>query len=168
MNRSFFSNRKGIKRWQRKYLSYRSILKVCMQFWKIINWLYDFFAGWYYRRQFLRQRKAAITIQKCWRSYRAKKSYLLIRRGYLRLQAMLRSRVLAHRYRHIRSVIVRFQARCRGFYVRRYLFCPKCYLKQHAFLYHCYMFLIKISAKGEVGYSLHSAQGERDDQKEAR
>ena len=35
-------------------------------------------------------------------------------------------------------------------------------------LYHCYMFLIKISAKGEVGYSLHSAQGERDDQKEAR
>ena len=124
MNRSFFLNRRGIKRWQRKYLSYRSILKVCMQFWKIINWLYDFFAGWYYRRQFLRQRKAAITIQKCWRSYRAKKSYLLIRRGYLRLQAMLRSRVLAHRYRHIRSVIVRFQARCRGFYVRRYLFCP--------------------------------------------
>ena len=75
--------------------------------------------GWYYRRQFLRQKKAAVTIQNCWRSYTAKRSYLIISRGLKRLQAMLRSRVQTSRYSLLRSVIVRFQARCRGYYVRR-------------------------------------------------
>ena len=75
--------------------------------------------GWFYRRQFLRQRKAAIIIQNCWRSYTAKRSYLIISRGLKRLQAMLRSRVQTSRYSLLRSVIVRFQARCRGYYVRR-------------------------------------------------
>ena len=75
--------------------------------------------GWYYRRQFLKKKKAAIMIQKCWRSYRAKKSYLIIKRGYLRMQSLIRSRVLSHKFRHLRAHIVRLQARCRGFYVRR-------------------------------------------------
>ena len=75
--------------------------------------------GWYYRRQYLKKKKAAITIQKCWRSYCARRSYLIIKRGYLRMQSMIRSRVLSNKFKHIRSFIVRLQARCRGYYVRR-------------------------------------------------
>ena len=75
--------------------------------------------GWYYRTRFLKQRRAAVIIQKCWKSYRAKRSYLIIKRGYQRMQAMIRSKVLTNKYRHIRSIIVRLQARCRGYYVRR-------------------------------------------------
>ena len=44
--------------------------------------------GWYWRRRFLQQRRAAVTIQKCWRSYAAKRSYLAIKRGFLRLQVL--------------------------------------------------------------------------------
>ena len=76
--------------------------------------------GWYYRRQFLEKRRATIVIQKCWRSYRAKKSYLVIKRGLYRLQAVIRSRVLTSKLRQVRGMIVRLQARCRGVHVRRF------------------------------------------------
>ena len=59
-------------------------------------------------------------IQKCWRSYTAQKSYLVIKRGYYRLQALIRSRVLTRKLQQVRGMIVRLQARCRGFYVRRF------------------------------------------------
>ena len=85
-----------------------------------IELLSSIFPGWYYRRQFLQKRRAAIVIQKCWRSYRAKKSYLVIKRGYYRLQALIRSRVLTSKLQQVRGMIVRLQARCRGFYVRRF------------------------------------------------
>jgi myosin VIIa len=42
-----------------------------------------------------------------------------MRIGYMRLQALIRSRVLSHRFRHLRGHIVGLQARCRGFLVRR-------------------------------------------------
>lgn len=77
-------------------------------------------SGWYYRRQFLQKRKAAIVIQKCWKSYKTKKSYLVIKRGYYRLQALIRSRVLTSKFSQVRGMIVRLQARCRGFHVRRF------------------------------------------------
>ena len=39
--------------------------------------------------------------------------------GYMRLQALIRSRVLSHKFRHLRGHIVRLQARSRGYLVRR-------------------------------------------------
>ena len=46
--------------------------------------------GWYCRKRFLAQRKAAITIQNCWRSYRARREYLVLKRGIQRTQAIIR------------------------------------------------------------------------------
>ena len=37
----------------------------------------------------------------------------------MRLQALIRSRVLSHKFRHLRGHIVRLQARSRGYLVRR-------------------------------------------------
>lgn len=42
-----------------------------------------------------------------------------MRLGYLRLQALIRSRVLTHRFKHLRGHIVSLQAGCRGYLVRR-------------------------------------------------
>ena len=39
--------------------------------------------------------------------------------GYQRLQALIRSRILTQRFKHLRGHIVNLQARCRGFLVRR-------------------------------------------------
>ena len=46
--------------------------------------------GWYCRKRFLAQRKAAVTIQNCWRSYRARREYLVLKRGIQRTQAIIR------------------------------------------------------------------------------
>lgn len=42
-----------------------------------------------------------------------------MRVGYQRLQAVVRSRVLSHRFRHLRGHIVALQARARGYLLRR-------------------------------------------------
>lgn len=39
--------------------------------------------------------------------------------GYMRLQALIRSRVLSHRFRHLRGHIVGLQARARGYLIRK-------------------------------------------------
>lgn len=39
--------------------------------------------------------------------------------GYMRLQALIRSRVLSHRFRHLRGHIVGLQAHARGYLIRR-------------------------------------------------
>lgn len=42
-----------------------------------------------------------------------------MRLGYMRLQALIRARVLSHRFRHLRGHIVGLQAHARGYLVRR-------------------------------------------------
>lgn len=42
-----------------------------------------------------------------------------MRLGYLRLQALVRSRVLTHRFKHLRNHIVALQAICRGYLAKR-------------------------------------------------
>lgn len=64
-------------------------------------------------------RSAAILIQKQFRGYSQKKKYQQIVVGYLRLQAVIRSRVLSHRFKHLRGHIVGLQAQARGYLVRR-------------------------------------------------
>lgn len=64
-------------------------------------------------------RAAAIIVQKFWRGYAQRQRYKRMRIGYMRLQALIRSRVLSHRFRHLRGHIVALQARARGHLVRR-------------------------------------------------
>ena len=39
--------------------------------------------------------------------------------GYQRLQALIRSRILTHQFKHLRGHIVSLQARCRGYLIRK-------------------------------------------------
>merc|ERR1711994_558141 len=41
------------------------------------------------------------------------------RTGFMRMQAMIRARILSHKFRHLRGHIVRLQSRCRGHLGRR-------------------------------------------------
>ena len=60
-------------------------------------------------------RAAAITIQRVWRGYAQKRAYQHMRVGYMRLQALIRSRVLSHRFKHLRGHVVSLQVkRSRG------------------------------------------------------
>lgn len=52
---------------------------------------------------------AALIIQKYWQGYAQRKRYQRMRVGYMRLQALIRSRVLSHRFRHLRGHIVGLQ-----------------------------------------------------------
>lgn len=65
--------------------------------------------GWVYRRRFLRMRKAAIIIQRQWRGKLQRIRYVQMKDGFARLQALIRARVLAHRFRHLRGHIVSLQ-----------------------------------------------------------
>ena len=42
-----------------------------------------------------------------------------MKNGYLRLQAVIRSRILSHRFKHLRGHIIGLQARSRGYLIRR-------------------------------------------------
>uniref|UniRef100_T1IYK7 Myosin motor domain-containing protein n=1 Tax=Strigamia maritima TaxID=126957 RepID=T1IYK7_STRMM len=64
--------------------------------------------GWVLRRRFVRMRTSARLIQKTWRTYAQRKRFIAMRVGFLRLQALLRSRVLSK------------SAQCRGYIVRKY------------------------------------------------
>lgn len=65
--------------------------------------------GWVYRRRFLRMRSAAIIIQRQWRGKLQRIRYVQMKVGFARLQALIRARVLAHRFRHLRGHIVSLQ-----------------------------------------------------------
>ncbi|RZF38372.1 hypothetical protein LSTR_LSTR014819 [Laodelphax striatellus] len=51
-----------------------------------------------------------MTIQKYWMAWAQRRRYQRMRVGYMRLQALIRSRVLSHRFRHLRGHIVGLQA----------------------------------------------------------
>lgn len=58
-------------------------------------------------------------IQKYWKGWAQRRRYQRMKVGYMRLQALIRARVLSHRFRHLRGHVVGLQARTRGFLVRR-------------------------------------------------
>uniref|UniRef100_A0A672LNU4 Myosin VIIA n=1 Tax=Sinocyclocheilus grahami TaxID=75366 RepID=A0A672LNU4_SINGR len=66
----------------------------------------------------LKERKAVTLIQRIWRGYISRKHYAM-RLGFLRLQALYRSRKLYLAYQASRTRITLLQAWCRGFLVRR-------------------------------------------------
>uniref|UniRef100_A0AAR2LT24 Myosin VIIAb n=1 Tax=Pygocentrus nattereri TaxID=42514 RepID=A0AAR2LT24_PYGNA len=62
---------------------------------------------------------AVTLIQTMWRGYICRKNYRVMRAGFLRLQALCRSRKHYLAYRDTRTRIILLQGRCRGFLVRR-------------------------------------------------
>lgn len=66
-----------------------------------------------------RYRNAAIVLQKNWRARGPRQRFLIMQRGFKRLQAAIYSKADANRYEHLRYSYICFQARCRGFLTRR-------------------------------------------------
>ena len=62
-----------------------------------------------FKFRFLQLRAATLTVQKHWRARGPRLQYRRLRQGYLRLQAVIRSRVLKQRFAYIRSRISSFQ-----------------------------------------------------------
>lgn len=71
-------------------------------------------------RKFMRKyRNAAVVIQKNWRARGPRISFLTMKRGFSRLQAVIQSREQSSKYQTLRENIVQLQARCRGLLTRR-------------------------------------------------
>lgn len=62
--------------------------------------------------RFVSMKKAALTIQKYWRGYKPRQRYIVIRLGYLRLQAAVRSRLLRFSFVKLRTRVVGLQVSC--------------------------------------------------------
>lgn len=72
-----------------------------------------------FRRFMRRYREAAIVLQKHFRARGYRQRFLVIQRGFHRLQASIHSRKVSDAYRDTRKAIIGLQARCRGFLTRR-------------------------------------------------
>ncbi|XP_065142943.1 unconventional myosin-VIIa [Paramisgurnus dabryanus] len=71
------------------------------------------------RTYFLKVKRAVTLIQRIWRGYICRKHYTAMCVGFLRLQALFRSRKLYLAYQATRTRITLLQARCHGFLVRQ-------------------------------------------------
>lgn len=72
-----------------------------------------------FRRFMKRYRDAAIVMQKHFRARGYRQRFLIMQRGFHRLQASIHTRELSERFQNIRKVIVGLQAKCRGFLTRK-------------------------------------------------
>lgn len=72
-----------------------------------------------FRKMLNRRKTAALVIQKCWRTYVARRNFLVFRAGIERLQACILSRQQTHSYTMLKGQICSLQAHCRGFLARR-------------------------------------------------
>lgn len=74
-----------------------------------------------FRKRMKNYRNAAIVIQKHWRARGPRIRFVLMQRGFHRLQAIILSREQSSKYQILRQTISQFQARCRGFLTRKNL-----------------------------------------------
>lgn len=74
-----------------------------------------------FKKWIKKHRDAAILIQKTFRARGYRKNYLIRRTGFRRLQAVVQSRQLTHRFQLMRKNITAIQAQCRGFLIRKNL-----------------------------------------------
>lgn len=72
-----------------------------------------------FRRFMKRYREAAIVMQKHFRARGYRQRFLIMQKGFHRLQASIYSRGLSNRFQDIRKSMVGLQARCRGFLTRK-------------------------------------------------
>ncbi|PVD34762.1 hypothetical protein C0Q70_06039 [Pomacea canaliculata] len=75
---------------------------------------------WFYRRRFVQERTAIVTVQRQWRMIAERRRFLKMHKGFLRLQANLRSRILEARYRSIKDWVIGLQRVCRGYLIRQW------------------------------------------------
>ncbi|KAG7321570.1 hypothetical protein KOW79_014428 [Hemibagrus wyckioides] len=71
------------------------------------------------RKNFIRKRSAAVTVQKNWRSYRDRKQFMKLRQGFMRLQAVVRARQGFLQYRRKRGAAVTLQKHTRSYLTRK-------------------------------------------------
>ena len=72
-----------------------------------------------FRRFMKRYREAATVMQKHFRARGYRQRFLIMQKGFHRLQASIYSRVMSNRFQDIRKSMVGLQARCRGFLTRK-------------------------------------------------
>ncbi|XP_055375629.1 myosin-VIIa-like, partial [Condylostylus longicornis] len=73
-----------------------------------------------FKRYLQKYRNAATMIQKTWRGYKLRKRFVVMRRGFNRLQACIKSRENTLNYKQKRDRIIKLQAHCRGNVFRRH------------------------------------------------
>lgn len=71
-----------------------------------------------FQRWIRKIRNAAVTIQKNWRARGYRQSFLIMRAGFYRLQACIKSRNLADDFGKTKKLITTIQAHCRGYLIR--------------------------------------------------
>ena len=76
--------------------------------------------GWLKRHYFKRLKRSAIVCQKNTRAKQQRKRYLIMKRGFSRLVVLVRAKGIRNKYLAARRRMVLFQARCRGFLVRKF------------------------------------------------
>lgn len=74
-----------------------------------------------FKRWFMRQKMAAIIIQRAWRRHKTQLNVTKVRLGVYRLQSLIKSREATRQYRILRQKILHFQAHCRGYITRKNL-----------------------------------------------
>lgn len=72
-----------------------------------------------FKRFLKRHREAAITLQKHFRARGYRTRFLVIQKGFHRLQATIQSRDVSHSFHEMRKNMIGLQARCRGFLTRK-------------------------------------------------
>uniref|UniRef100_UPI00358E24F8 unconventional myosin-VIIa-like n=1 Tax=Myxine glutinosa TaxID=7769 RepID=UPI00358E24F8 len=75
--------------------------------------------GFRQRSHYLNLRNASLVVQTFWRGYHCRKAYASLRQGFGRLQALYRTRRLSHDFYLVCTRLASFQARCRGYLIRR-------------------------------------------------
>lgn len=52
---------------------------------------------------------AIVIIQRVWRGHGPRKRYLIMKQGYSRLQSCIRSRMITHKFRCMKKIIIKLQ-----------------------------------------------------------
>ncbi|XP_060723716.1 unconventional myosin-VIIa [Tachysurus vachellii] len=75
--------------------------------------------GYKHRKQFLKQRSAAVVVQKYFRGHKGRQLYKVVQLGYARLQAIVHSRQLARQYQLEHKATLLLQGKIHTYFARK-------------------------------------------------